>query len=353
MAERAVGERNVTVMPQYGVSNMGEGGRGPSGSRTLMTATISPAAPTNLPPAENAPPWLRLLMMLGTRLPATSVGDGIGARAVVAAPTSRHVAAALAVTGVNLPDALDAASPESESRVATVLSKSFCDATVRTVGERIAFDGTQFAPTRRPPSVALPEQWEFERVARPVPADAVSAARAIDGSAPGEWTFQRACFDPVVVIAQRPSEIVADLEDLAEAVEWWNPVQALALVEPHEGLDWWYRRPVIVSTPIGLAHSPWVSVLPSRLVVVVGFTAWMSPMRHLWSRTPQVLVLNQRTSDVADFRAWFDGTQFPEVALPTMRNLRKAGVTVTAFGEPVTNEGLTALTVDGGDEWEF
>lgn len=292
-------------------------------------------------------------MMVATRLPGTAADEGVAARAVVAAPTSRHIAGALAVTAVKPPNCVETPVPESGSRVATVLSNEFCDATFRTIGERVAFDGTQFAPTRMPPSVVLPQEWEFERSRRPVPSAAMTAAKIVDGDSPGGWTFLRACLEPVVVLVQRPSEVVADLEELAQAVDWWNPVQALGLVEPCEGLDWWYRRPIIVSTPTALAHSPWVSVLPIRMLVVIGFTAWMSPVRHLWSQAPQVLVLNQRSSDVADFRSWFDGTQFPEVALPAMRNLRKAGVTVTAFGEPVTEASVTALDEDGDDEWEF
>ena len=292
-------------------------------------------------------------MMVATRLPGTEVEEGVGVRAVVAAPTSRHIAAALAATAVSLPDGTNATLPPSGSRIATVLSRAFTDATVREIGQRIAFDGTQFAPTRIPPSVVLPEEWEFERGTKPVTEAAIAGGKAVDTTVPGEWTYLSACKTPVLVVAQRPSEVVADLEDLAEAIDWWNPSQSLALVDAREGLEWWYRRPIIITTPVALAHAPWVSVLPTRLVVVVGFTAWMSPVRHLWSEAPHVLVLNQRTGDIADFRSWFDGTQFPEVALPAMRNLRKAGVTVTAFGEPVIDATFDALQEEGGDEWEF
>lgn len=328
----------------------GEGARGPSGPRTAMTATTLNALDQ---PAAAAPLWLRMLMMVSSRLPTVAVEDGVGARAVVAAPTSRHVAAALAVTSVPAPLGLQLPIPQTGAQVATVLSRAFCDAEVRQIGERLAFDGTQFNPSRVPPSVTLPPEWAFERGSKPVSAEAIAVGKKIDGAVPGEWTVQLACREPVVVVAQRPNEVVADLGDLAQAADWWNPLQALALIEPLDGLDWWFRRPVIVTTPVALAHSPWVSTMPARMIVVVGFTAWMSSMRHLWSHVPQVLVLNQRSSDVAEFRAWFDGTQFPEVSLPLMRNLRKAGVTVTAFGEPISRVSLDAIEAESEDEWAF
>ena len=67
---------------------------------------------------------------------------------------------------------------------------------------------------------------------------------------------------------------------------------------------------------------------------------------------PHVLLLNQRSGDVADFRDWFDGTDFPVVDFTKLtKNRRIAGITITAFGELVAP--LLATESQGDDEWEF
>ncbi len=345
--------RTVRGLRHDGHASNGEGGlRGLSRAHVDMTS-VEPSAPTMLPPAAEAPAWVRLLMLLAGRLPGVQVPEGVGARAVVAGPTTRHVAAALAVAATRTPD-LGSASPISAGvTVATVLSKRFTDVHVSAFGSRLILDGTQLDPARGmlPPGVVLRDEWEFERAKKPVPEAVIAGARSLDGSAPGEWTFQRMCLEPVVVIAQRPAQVVQDLEDLAQAPGWWNGAQSLAMMDPEDGLDLWFRRPVIVLSPGGLMSVPWAATLPVRFVIVVGFAAWMSPVRHLWAHVPQALVMNQRSGDVADFRAWFDGTDFPEVALPAVRNLRRAGITVNAFGEPIGP--VPQIELQEGEEWEF
>ena len=95
--------------------------------------------------------------------------------------------------------------------------------------------------------------------------------------------------------------------------------------------------------------------MPVSLVVIVGFSAWLSPQRNFWATTPQVLLLNQRTSDIADFRAWFDGALLPEVHLPgaKSRDLRKSGITVATFGEPIDFTGAKGEEQQEVDEWSF
>lgn len=327
--------------------------------RVVPQGLETPPRPPRSPLTESTtecPTWVRLLMSTSRELACTNADSNanVAPRVVVAAPTTRHVAAALAASSIRAPFDGEAQLPESGSQVATVLSRKFTDAKAHYLKTQIILDGIKFNPTRIPPYASLPEGWEYERPVKPVPEAALPAGRVVDGEAPGEWTFLRYCLHPVVVICQRSSELIADLEDLAAVPHWWNPIQQLALIEPIAGLDTWFRRPLIVTSPAALTASPWVAALPVHMVVVVGFAAWTRPVRHLWSGRPHVLVLNQRSSDVADFRTWFDGTRFPEIPLQRLRNVRKAGLTVSAFGEPVKTPGEANRSEEAGDDdWEF
>jgi hypothetical protein len=240
-------------------------------------------------------------------------------------------------------------------RVATVISGRFVDEVISPgQGERICIGGSDFEPGPKfPPMTYLPDEWEFSRQDRPVPKEATSVLAKLKLGMPPAWGYQRMCEKPVVVISQRPAQVVDDLEQLSDATEWWNPIQAIGILEPKSGVDWWLRRPIVVTSPAALIGSSWASGLPASLIVISGFAAWSAPVRRWWPGVPQILVLNQRSSDVSDFREWFDGTEFPEVQLPAMRNLRRAGITVNAFGEPIGESLSGAQEAEEADEWDF
>ena len=316
-----------------------------------MLATTS-TDPTLMKPAELAPDWLKVLMMLGQRLPRAAVDEAAGARAVVVAPTTRHVAASLAVSAVTVPTDVGS-SAEVGDRVASVVSKEFIDATVLRMGARMILNGVQFGTERQPPMIRLNEEWRFDRPSRDVPSSGESAARRLIPGRAGEWTYFNMCQSPVVVLTPRPAQLVQDLEDLNQ-VPWWNAVQSCALAGPSdEAYNNWFRRPVVAISPTAVAEHNWVASLPASMVVVVGFGAWQSQVRHAWSSVPQILVMSQRSPDMADFREWFDGTQFPKVDLGAVRNLRKGGLVITPFGEPIGAFDPAAVESEDDDEWMF
>jgi len=304
-----------------------------------------PVRASSLVPADLAPVWLRLLMLIAGRLPSSPVVEGFSPRCVVASPTTRHLPAALAASAA-LPLSHDWVSPiAAETRVATVLSKKFADVPVtQGLGTRLNLGGTQLDPAslHLPPAAVLPAEWDSERGQRSVPYEAVevlkSTFRVPRGERPpvGEWLYQQMCLEPVVVLTQRPARVAQDAFELASRSEWWNWSQRVALDEVCEGPDMWFRRPIIVLSPQMLHSMAWVREVPVRLVVVVGFSTWMSTARRLLMNTPQVLMLSQRSSDVSDFRQWFDNTSFGEGSIPGIRNTKKGGLTLTAFGEPAT-----------------
>ena len=307
-------------------------------------------------PAGGAPVWVKLLMMLARQLPLASVAGETGVRGVVAGPTGRHLPAALAATAVRPPDVVDPSMLAADLAVATVVSKDFRDLTVGTLGARLNLGGIQMDPAGPlPPAIPLDPSWEFERGDRMVPEAAEEPCRLIDPGAPSgrwRWTYQRLCLNPVLVITHRPGQVIQDLDDLGAMRDWWNPVQQASLIEPDEGVEAWFRRPVLVASPGAILSKPWLHTLPVSMVVVAGFSAWMTPARHVWPLVPHVLLLNQRSGDVADFREWFDGTDFPVVEFTKLtKNRRMAGITITAFGEPIAP--LSVAEVEGEDEWEF
>lgn len=303
-------------------------------------------------PTAAAPTWLGVLTLTSRRLSSPSAD--IAARAVIAAPTSRHVPAAAALAAVALPTGAARPLPQPGWRVATVLSGCLTDASVRSNGSRLLIDGVQFDPSRCvAPTFRLPDDWGWQRCERHVPVDAVEH---LTGLRPGNasWTYFDLCTAPVVILTHHPGPVADDMADLAEMWEWWSPEQRAALAEPEAGLDWWFRRPVLVATPGSVLAEPWIAGLPASRVVVVGYSAWTHPARHVWREAPQLLVLNQRGGDVAEFRDWFDGTDFPTVPMPFKGALGKAGVTVEAFGEPINEMQPPAGEVaDEEDEWLF
>ena len=308
--------------------------------------------PILMKPAELAPDWLKVLMMLGQRLPRADVAVTTGARAVVVAPTTRHVAASLAVSAVTAPTDV-ASRVEVGDRVVSVVSKEFIDATLLEMGTRIILNGVQFGTERKPPMIRLHEDWRFDRPSRDVPTSGEVAARQLVPSRAGEWTYFNMCQRPVVVLTPRPAQLVRDLEDL-DQVPWWNAVQSCALAGPSdEGYNNWFRRPVVSISPTAVIENNWVASLPASMLVVVGFGAWQSQVRHAWSSVPQILVLSQRSPDMADFREWFDGTQFPKVDLGAVRNVRKAGLVITPFGEPIRVFDPADVDSEEDDEWMF
>lgn len=310
-----------------------------------------------LPPAQSAPVWLRLLMLIAGRLPTASVSEGFAPRGVVAAPTTRHLPVALAASAA-VPPSREWASPiEPDVTVATVLSKRFADVPVgQGAGTRLNLGGTQLDPSRiaLPPAAVLPDEWDVERAARALPPDAVELLKrefAVPrGARPlvGEWLYQQMCLEPVVILTQRPGRATDEAGELAAQLDWWNWSQHVAMHDLVEGVDWWFRRPIVVLSPQTASALPWADQVPVRLVVAVGFSTWMSPARHRWKSAPQVLMLNQRSTDVSDFREWFDNTSFGEVSIPGVRNTRKGGLTLTAFGEPAS-----AFTDVEDDEWDL
>ena len=320
-----------------------------------MTAT---AASSSIPaPVDGAPEWLRLFMLAAGRLPLASVADGFSPRAVVAAPTTRHLPVAFAASAVVPPTQQWSSPIAPDQRVATVLSKKFQDVSVaQGAGTRLNLSGTQLDPSRTPlpPAATLPDEWDIERQPRPLPDVAVEKLK--QGFSPpqgerlpvGEWLYQQMCLEPIVILTQRPGRVVDDASELCSVEDWWNSTQSIALLDLVEGAEWWFRRPIIVVSPQALSALPWADQLPVRLVVVVGFSTWMSPARQRWDAAPQVLMLNQRSTDVSDFRQWFDGTSFGEFTLPGLRNTKKYGLTLTAFGEP---NSLTSATDE--DDWDL
>ena len=310
-----------------------------------------------LPPTDLAPVWLRLLMLIANRLPMAPVDKGFGPRGVVAAPTARHLSVALAASAV-IPPSKEWVSPiKPDVRVATVLSKRFADVSVaQGAGTRLNLGGTQFEPSRMepPPAAVLPEAWDIERGPRPLPKGAVDLLTSVfaaprgESKLAGEWLYQQMCLEPVVILTQRPGRVSHDASELSTALEWWNWSQRAALHDLVEGADRWFRQPIVVLSPQAASALPWAHQVPVRLVVVVGFSTWMSPARHRWSTAPQVLMLNQRSTDVSDFRQWFDNTSFGDVSIPGVRNTRKGGLTLTAFGEPAA-----AVTDVDDDAWDL
>jgi hypothetical protein len=268
----------------------------------------------------------------------------------VAAPTSRHVAAAAALAAVQPRPYVQPDFAHSD-RVATVLSRAFTDATIH---DTRSIDGVTFLNDDLPPFAVLPSEARFDRAtAEAIPTEVLDRAAAVDKRAP-DRAFQRACLEPVVVLTHRPDAVVEDLADLGRAEPWWNPLQALATAAPKAGVNRWFRRPVLVMSPAEVAHRPWLHVLPVAAVIVVGYAAWASPARHTWSRAPHTLVLNQRsTTDLLDFRVWFDGLTLPALDVPVSRDLRQQGLTVSFFGETPVAPGAVAEEIDEEDEWEF
>ncbi len=310
-----------------------------------------------IPPTDTAPVWLRLLMLIAGRLPTVSVPPGFAPRAVVAAPTTRHLPIALAAAAA-VPPSSEWSSPiKADISVATVLSKKFSDVSVsQGVESRLNLAGTQLDPTRMklPPAAILPDGWDIERGARAVPSEAVewlkSEFMVSRGERPavGEWLYQQMCLEPVVILTQRPARAIDDAKELSYELDWWNWSQRIALHELNEGAEWWFRRPIIVLSPQAANSLAWAQQVPVRFVVVVGFSTWMSPARHRWNTAPQVLMLNQRSTDVADFRQWFDNTSFGEINIQGVRNTKKGGLTLTTFGEPAMS-----LTDIEDDEWDL
>ena len=303
-------------------------------------------------PAAGAPPWVRLLMMATNRLSRSVSAIGSGPRIVIAAPTGRHLPAAAALTAIRHPELGKPTVIEPGFRVATVLSRKFCDVKVSRIGERWELNGITFDTSRKPlpPLVVLSHDQELGRRDIAVPNDALAPMSLLGFDEVPEWTYQRLCLSPIVLLTHRPGQVIEDLAELAEAEQWWNPLQSAALVDPEQGSQWWFRRPVIVMTPAAVLAEPWLAHLAVSLVVVAGYAAWMSSARQLWSAAPQVLLLNQRSTDIANFRGWFDGTEFPALEMPFDRHLRQAGMTLTAFREPSDSLADTSGEVD---EWEF
>ena len=347
---------DVGGVAQDGTVSLGKGAWGTRSPRMQMTTTPRTSAGAGDAPADAAPGWLRLMMLLGSRLPLVEAPEGTGPRAVVAAPTTRHLAAAMAVGTMRSAMEQPGAALSVDQRVATVISRRFCDTDVRAFGQRLSLEGVQFDPQRVPPAAVLDPAWEIERGPHVIPQSAIDAAQLLGRKGyPAEWTYFRFCLNPVLVITPRPTQVAEDLAELAQVEDWWNPFQRLALASPEEGVDMWFRRPVVITSPAALAGAPWVAGLPVSLIVVAGFAAWLSPHRHCWSKSPQVLLLNQRTADVADFRAWFDGALLPEVQLPgaKSRDLRRSGLTLATFGEPIMPRSVEGVGRQEVDEWEF
>ena len=296
-------------------------------------------------------------MLIAGRLPTSTVAEGFAPRGVVAAPTTRHLPVALAASAA-VPPTREWQSPiKPGATVATVLSKKFADVSVTQFQDsRLNLRGTLLDPFGRhlPPAAVLPEEWDLERGDRAVPSEAVewlkSAFSVPRGERPmnGEWLYQQMCLHPVVILTQRPSRVTDEATELSSVPEWWNWSQRVALHDLAEGADWWFRRPIVVLSPQAASALPWANEVPVRLVVVVGFSTWMSSARHRWTTAPQVLMLNQRSTDVSDFRQWFDNTSFAEVGIPGVRNTKKGGLTLTAFGEPAS-----AVTDIEDDEWDL
>jgi hypothetical protein len=305
-------------------------------------------------PALAAPVWVKLLTMATGRLVTSAESSTTGPRLVVATPTSRHIPAVTALTALRLPDFNEPSMITAGMRVATVLSRKFCDTKVSKIRDRWGLNGITFDTSRKPlpPLALLPEDLELDRRDLTVPAGVFEPIGALGYDEEAEWTYQRLCLRPIVLLTHRPGQAIADLEDLAQAEQWWNPVQSAALAEPEQGSQLWFRRPIIVITPAAAIAETWLAQMAVSLVVVAGYSAWRSGARHIWGSAPQVLVLNQRSSDVSEFREWFDGTEFPALDMPFGRQLRKSGVTFTAFSEPLARPS-DGFGVEEGDEWEF
>lgn len=319
--------------------------------------TVEAREPQLLPPADSAPVWLRLLMLIAGRLPTAQVAEGFAPRGVVAAPTTRHLPLSLAASAVPPPSREWVSPIGPDVQVATVLSKQFQDVPVsQGSGTRLNLGGIQMdgASGVLPPAAVLPPDWDLERSPQPLPPFVADDLRSRfpppkgERSLVGEWLYQQMCLEPVVILTQRPARLVEDALDLADQEDWWNWCQEIAVSNAGVG-DWsWFRRPVVVMSPQMALSVPWASQVPARMVVVVGLAAWMSPARHLWSSVPQVLMLNQRSTDVSDFRQWFDNTSFGEVTIPGARNIKRGGLTLTVFGEPVAT-----LAEGDEDEWDL
>ena len=305
-------------------------------------------------PALAAPVWVKLLTMATGRLVTSAESSTTGPRLVVATPTSRHIPAVAALTALRLPDFNEPSMITAGMRVATVLSRKFCDTKVSKIRDRWGLNGITFDTSRKPlpPLALLPEGRELDRRDLTVPAGVFEPISALGYDEEAEWTYQKLCLRPIVLLTHRPGQAIADLEDLAQEEQWWNPVQSAALAEPEQGSQLWFRRPIIVITPAAAIAETWLAQMAVSLVVVTGYSAWRSGARHVWGSAPQVLVLNQRSSDVSEFREWFDGTEFPALDMPFGRQLRKSGLTFTAFNEPLARPS-NGFGVEEGDEWEF
>lgn len=305
-------------------------------------------------PATAAPAWVKLLTMATGRLFSSARSLASGPRLVVAAPSPRHIPAVTALTALRRPEDQSATTISSGMRVATVLLRKLNDVEVSMVRGRWVLGTITFDESLKPlpPLALVPDSFDLDRSPVVVPAAAFEHLGALGYSEVAEWTYLRLCLRPVVILTNRPSQVVADLQDLRHAAEWWNPAQMAALIEPESGAHMWFRRPVIVMTPAAALAEVWLSQMAVALVVVAGYSAWNSAARHAWESAPQVLLINQRSSDVADFREWFDGAEFPALDLPFGNQFRRAGITLTAFNEPV---GLRdeVVETEESNEWLF
>lgn len=308
---------------------------------------------SRLEPAPEAPTWAKLLMSIGKQMRTAEVPVSCAPRAIVAAPTTRHVASTLAISALNGKEYEPEAVNLVNRRVATVLSKKLEDAQVSLINGRVSLRGISFPQDRRlPPMFEIPEDFSIERSGQLVPATSVDLGKQlIDGQA-GEWTYVQLCREPVVVVTTRPQAILQDMADLSVMSTWWTVPQKIALLEVKDGLDWWFRRPVIVATPAAIASSSWCRKLPVSALVILGFNAWISGVRMAWPTAPHALVLGQRSADVSEFRNWFDGTNFPSMSLAGIRQHKKFGITTTLFAEPV-RAAMEASDPLEDDSWEF
>lgn len=303
-----------------------------------------------VPPAPGAPPWVKALTMLGQRLAMASAESGVAPRMVVAAPTVDHISAAGALAMLR-PPVVNGEVPLPGQRVATVVSRKFRDEVVsRAPSGRVAIGGVGFS-RGLPPMHVLDDDMFRDRKPAPVPEEGMDVALRLRCDRPGDWAFQRLALSPVVILTNEPSFVIRDLNDLRRAAPWWSPLRQAALVEPRAGYEWWLRRPIVVLTPRAARERRWLARLPLTALVVVGFSAWADPARLLWRNAPQMLVLGQRQG-VEGFREWFDGMEFPAVALPFGSNFAAAGLSATVFGEPTAIAATVDSDEDDDVEWD-
>lgn len=301
---------------------------------------------------EVAPEWLKDFSVLGSNLRSSKDSRHLGA--VIAPPTGPFFGLALALASLGQNDSMNVADSSEGSRVATILNKKFLDADISQsahAGARISLDHVPIARGVEPPMAPLPSDMPG-RPAREIPEEVeeLLIGSSGDGSIGMEskaralrWSLFTSALNPVVVLTSRNNQLAERLSDVLSLPLGWSSfhksVQYLAGTSP----DDWYRTPLIICTPKSLKNRSWVSGLSPSLVVTIGMTPWLTKSRWVWPGVPHVLLLDPRTEDVLEYRAWAPGHEVETFGVDSLGNRVLPGIPVRVFAENYVTIGVDEI----------